>query len=181
MNNENELDKLAIPILNQILTEAQDKWNNPNSKYISYRKLQIDKRGSFGERILKEFLSKIYYRRITIEYNDGDQGDWDLKYNNIKFEIKTSSLDVNDKFQNEGLKEKGDYDIIFFLGIAPDDLYIKFVKIEDIPFKKLHNREKRKTGRGYKWDFKKEQMKLITSLKEFKDEFEKVVTPNKSK
>jgi len=73
-----------------------------------------------------------------------------LKFNGIKFEIKTSSIDVNQKFQNEGIKKNGDYDGILFLGVTPNDLYIKFIKKEDIPFDTLHNREERKTGRGYK-------------------------------
>lgn len=173
MTNKTELDNIAIPLLNEILLEAQDKWQNPNSKYKLYRSLQIDKRGSFGERFFAQSLSKIYKRRLKIEYNDGDQGDWDLKFNGLKFEIKTSSLDVNNKFQNERIKKGGDYDGILFLGVAPDELYIKFVKQCDINFDNLHNREKAKTGAGYKWDFKLHEMLQVKTLDDIKTEFEK--------
>ena len=169
----NEIDFIAIPILNQVLKEAQDQWKDPDSKYKEYRTLQIDKRGSFGERFFEKTLSAIYFRRLHIEYNDGDQADWDLKFNGIKFEIKTSSIDVNQKFQNEGIKKNGDYDGILFLGVTPNDLYIKFIKKEDIPFDTLHNREERKTGRGYKWDFKLPDMIKVNSLEDIKTEFEK--------
>jgi hypothetical protein len=57
-----------------------------------------------GEVLERGFLNKHYQkfiRRLKIEYNDGDQGDWDLSFNGIRFEIKTSSIDVNKKFQNE--------------------------------------------------------------------------------
>ena len=176
-NNEyNEIDEIAVPILKQVLREAQDQWLEPNSKYKEYRSLQIDKRGSFGERFFEQTLSRIYYRRLKIEYNDGDQADWDLKFNEIKFEIKTSSIDVNKKFQNEGIKENGDYDGILFLGITPNDLYIKFVKKEDIDFSTLHNRGKRGTGRGYKWDFKIKDMIKVNTLEDIKTEFEKQFT-----
>ena len=113
-----------------------------------------------------------------------------IKINKIKFEIKTSSLDKYDKFQNEGLKKDGDYDGVLFLGIAPNDLYIKFVKKSDIDFDNLrlhsdtgethlHCRgkdgtNKRATGAGYKCDFKLAEMIKITTLDDIKNEFEKV-------
>ena len=86
----NELDNIAIPILTDISKEISNEWSDPNSKYIGYRHLQIDKRGSFGERFFIRILSSIYSRRLKIEYKDGDQCDWDLKFNDFKFEIKTS-------------------------------------------------------------------------------------------
>ena len=173
MTNNTDVDNIAVQILKQILQEAQDEWLDENSKYKEYRKLQIDKRGSFGERFFSQTLSQIYFRRLNIEYNDGDQGDWDLKFNGIKFEIKTASIDVNKKFQNEGLKKDGDYDGVLFLGVAPNQLYIKFALKTDIPFDKLHNREERKTGRGCKWDFKEKDMIKVLSLNDIKLEFEK--------
>ncbi|MBW7954310.1 hypothetical protein H3C61_00655 [Candidatus Gracilibacteria bacterium] len=173
MIKNNEIDNIALPILKQVLKEAQSEWLDLDSKYREYRNLQIDKRGSFGERFFSQTLSQIYFRRLKIEYNDGDQGDWDLKFNNVKFEIKTSSIDVNKKFQNEGLKKDGDYDGVLFLGITPNELYIKFIKKDEINFEKLHNRGERGTGRGYKWDLKKDEMIKVSKLEDIKNEFEK--------
>ncbi len=144
------------------------------SKYKEYRNLQIDKRGSFGERFFAQTLSQIYFRRLKIEYNDGDQGDWDLKFNDVKFEIKTSSITVKSKtFQNEGIKEGGDYAGILFLGVKPNQLLIKFVLKSAIPFETLHNRKKAGTGSGYKWDFKEKDMIEVKSLDDIKQEFDK--------
>lgn len=170
MTNKTELDEIALPLLDSILKEAQDKWKDPNAKYREYRNLQIDKRGSFGERFFAQSFMKIYPRRIKIEYADGDQGDWDI--NNFKFEIKTASIDVNNKFQNEGLKKDGDYHGIMFLGITPNQLYTKFIKQDDIPFDTLHNRGKAETGKGYKWDFKKQDMIEVFNLADIKNQFE---------
>lgn len=167
-----ELDNIAIPILEEVLQEAQTEWSDINSKYREYRNLQIDKRGSFGERFFSEVLHKIYKRRIVIEYQDGDCGDWDLKINGIKFEIKTSSIDVNKKFQNEGIKQNGDYDGILFLGITPNQLYIKFTLKTNISFEKLHNRKKQGTGSGHKWDFREKDMIKVNNIEEIKKEFE---------
>lgn len=172
-NNESELDKIAIPLLKNILTEAQNQWLDPNSKYKEYRNLQIDKRGSFGERFFVQTLTQIYPRRLKVEYADGDQGDWDLKFNDYKFEVKTSSIDVNKKFQNEGIKKDGDYFGILFLGVKPNELCIKFILKENINFDKLHNRGEKGTGTGYKYDFKEEEMTTVSQLEDIKEEFEK--------
>ena len=72
-----ELDDIAISVLNQVSKEAKGEWGDEKSKYKEYRNLQIDKRGSFGERFFAQVLTQIYSRRLKIEYNDGDQGDWE--------------------------------------------------------------------------------------------------------
>ncbi|MDR2526388.1 MAG: hypothetical protein LBC92_00750 [Rickettsiales bacterium] len=186
INEMSELERKLIEILDNIVVEDMPEiWKN--SKFLKQRMIQIDKRGSVGERFFAEVLLKLYPRRI--EYKDGDQGDWDLKINKIKFEIKTSSLDKNSKFQNESLKRNGDYDGILFFGIAPNDLYVKIVKKEDIDFNKLelrsdtgitklHNRgkdntENKATGAGYKCDFKIFEMKKVSTMQDIKYEFEK--------
>ncbi len=38
---------------------------------------------------------------------------------------------------------------------------MRLEKISDIDFSKLHNRRKRGTGAGYKWDFKMEDMQEV--------------------
>ena len=173
------LDKPVSPIASETLKELTREvkegtvWYE-GCKYIEIRRLQIDKRGSFGERFLGQCLYTIYQRRIKLVYADGDQGDWDLAINGKHFEIKTASLDSQKKFQNEGLKENGCYDGVLFLGIAPDDIYIKFVAKNKIPWNELHNREKAKTGRGHKWDFKPKNMVKAQSLRDVKNAFEEL-------
>ena len=163
--NAMDILKLAISVFDEIEAEVNltTKWKS-DSRYIRIRHLQIDKRGSFGERLLRDIFSK--ERNITLSYQDGDQGDWDIKINTIKIEVKTSSLDVNNKFQNEHIKNTANCDYICFIGIAPNAIYMRLEKISEINFNKLHNRGKRGTGAGYKWDLKKEQMQEIKTRKE---------------
>lgn len=157
--------EIALRVFDEIESEVKhtSKWNE-TSKYVRIRKLQIDKRGSFGERLLRDIFSK--ERNISLEYRDGDQGSWDIKINGIKLEVKTSSLDVNNKFQNEHIAKNSDCDYIIFIGIAPDDVYLRIEKLSQIDFSKLHNREERKTGAGYKWDFKPNEMAKIQTSDE---------------
>lgn len=184
MMNSN-LDNILTDLLAEVVLEDEpDQWENAVFKQI--RKLQIDKRGSVGERFFLVSLTNLYHRRV--EYRDGDQGDWDLKIGRMKFEIKTSSLDKNGKFQNEGLKKYGDYNGILFLGIAPNDIYMYCIKVENIDFENqrinhnglrvnLHNRgrdglESRATGAGYKCDLKPSQMRRIITLSDLQEMFE---------
>lgn len=182
----NDLDVLLEDLLARMVVEDMpEQWQN--ARFLSQRMIQIDKRGSVGERFYLLTLTSLYPRRI--EYRDGDQGDWDLKIGRMKFEVKTATLDKNGKFQNEGLKKDGDYNGVLFLGIAPNDIYMYCIKIENIDFDNeridhngvkinLHNRgrdglDKNATGAGYKCDLKPEQMRKISTLSELQEEFEK--------
>jgi len=169
------LKEIFDGIINPLLKEAKDIWKNPAAAFAKYRELEIDKRGSLGERFYQKVFTELYgnERRFSIEYKDGDQGDWDIKINGWKFEVKTASLDTQKKFQTEGLKRDGDYDAVMFLGVVPDRLYVKFVAVNDIPFDRLHDRGKAKTGRGHKWNLKASDMSPVDSLSDIKREFER--------
>ena len=177
----NDLEAVLVTLLDRMVIEDMpEQWKN--AKFLNQRKIQIDKRGSIGERFYMSALSTLYPRRY--EYRDGDQGDWDIKIGRMKFEVKTSSLDKSGKFQNEGLKKNGDYNGVLFLGIAPNDIYMYCIKIENIDFENkrinhngvkvnLHDRGSAATGAGYKCDLKPEQMTKIRTLDELKEVFEK--------
>ena len=117
----NDLDAILEDLLaRMVIEDMPEQWKD--ARFLQQRMIQIDKRGSVGERFYLLTLTSLYPRRV--EYRDGDQGDWDLKIGRMKFEVKTSSLDKNGKFQNEGLKKDGDYNGVLFLGIAPNDIYM---------------------------------------------------------
>ena len=166
-----ELDRIANRLLRSVIGQAKGVWTNPDDLYFKYRHLQIDKRGSFGERFFMRVFSD-YARRI--EYKDGDQADWDLKINDYKFEIKTSSLDINKKFQNEGLNPNANILGVLFLCVTPKRLYFKFVRLEDVPFHRLHNRGAAGTGAGYKWDHKMTDVVTYDTEDELVDYFNSV-------
>lgn len=171
-----EINNIAVPVLEELLKEAKGVWTNPSDTYYAFRQLEPDKRGSFGERVFAELYLKAFPRRVSINYQDGDQGPWDLEINGVKFEIKTASIGVNEKFQNEGLNPDNEYNGVLFLCVTPDKLYFKCVRKEDIPFDKLHDRKKAGTGSGHKWDLTISDPGVIElrSIQDFKKEFEKV-------
>ena len=160
-----DIAAMANAIFDELEAEVDSttQWKS-NSQFIRIRHLQIDKRGSFGERLLRDIFAR--ERDITLAYRDGDQGDWDIQINGLKIEVKTSSLDVNGKFQNEHIKNTPNCDFICFIGVAPDAIFMRLEKISEIDFGSLHNRGIRGTGAGYKWDFKPESMIEVRTREE---------------
>lgn len=189
--NDLEMEDLELSLVLKALLKEVKKEDSPDmwdgAKYELQRKIQIDKRGSVGERFFSQTLNLLYPRRVT--YKDGDQGDWDLSIGKMKFEIKTATLGKNKKFQNEGLKKHGDYNGVLFLGIAPDDIYMYCIKVSNINFENkridhngvhvnLHDRGNdesttaRATGSGFKCDLKPQQMTKIETLGDLKRVFD---------
>lgn len=143
-----------------------------DDEFYKYRNLSIDQRGRIGEHLLRDIFEAEGY---DVKYVDNDHGDYDIEVGKIKIEVKTASLDVNFKFQHEGIKNSKKWDMIALVDIAPNDVYINFynkyrfsfdgkaanIKISDKKLINLHYRGKdtekeRATGAGYKFDLKEE-------------------------
>lgn len=152
------LDELFLnQIVNTKLTcKNKNPWI-PSSKFIAVHSLSIDERG----RNAQEFFQKIF--RLEGYRTQGDNektGDWDIKINNWRVEVKSATMGRTGTFQHDGIHKTNNYDFIFFLDIAPDQIYFSCCKYDDIPWDLLHergnetNKTKRTTGAGFKWDFK---------------------------
>jgi len=170
-------------IIDEVWTHERENNCWSNSKNEKIRSLTIDGRGKIGELFLIEEFKDHYRENIKIERKKTDRGHWDViiyeiilhekKYENITFEIKTSSLDKKQHFQTEGLKPYNNFQFLFVLGIAPTKEYFKLQLKKDIDFSKLHKREGR-SGNGWKWDFKLKEM-IIYSRDKLIQEFEKLI------
>ncbi|MEZ0180442.1 hypothetical protein ['Camptotheca acuminata' phytoplasma] len=90
-------------------------------------------------------------------FNDKDKNkDWDIKLENYRIELKTATLDVNNKFQHEGIHKTDNYDLLVFLDIAPNQIFLKGILYNEIDFSKLNLRgggRKTATGAGFKYDY----------------------------
>ena len=162
---------------NAIINSVNTIWKPevPN-KFVT--ELPIDVRGRYGEYIVKNILNNYKTATDVIEYYEGIQGDWDVKFNNIRIEVKTSTLDNQGKFQNENIKkfklhteELNPYDILVLIGISPYNYHYKIVRYDEIDFSLLHNRGTAGTGAAYKWDFQYYKYNLLTNEKNFYEDF----------
>lgn len=167
------------------LGKSNSKWKSDDYFYL-IRSLSIDQRGRIGEHFLKGIFKEL---NKEIKYDENGHGDWDIEVDGIKIEVKLATLDGNNKFQHEGIKKSKLYDAVCFVDIAPNNLYITFIKKEDFEFndkkgtfklngviKNAHyrgkdNTSKRATGAGYKVDFSKKELIETKTLKDFENNF----------
>lgn len=162
-------------------------------EYSNMRRLTIDQRGRVGEHFFKIIFEEL---NLLQKYIDNSHGDWDIEAGGYKIEIKTATLDVNEKFQHEGIKENKLWDVVAFLDIAPNAFYITFIYKDEFCFgienklknnkygtvkinnkiQKIHYRGKdttgeRATGAGYKVDLKLFNLKECKTLKDIENAF----------
>lgn len=181
-----------LELINDELLKS--KWKNTD-KFINIKFLQIDQRGRVGEHFFKIIFEEL---NLLEKYVDNAHGDWDIEADNLKIEIKTASLDGSKKFQHEGVKESKKWDVIAFLDIAPNSLYITFIhkndfefgieeningkkkiigtvlvngKKQNIHFRGKDNTSERATGAGYKVDFKESDLIKVTTIKDVENLF----------
>ncbi|WHQ36400.1 hypothetical protein [Spiroplasma sp. SV19] len=146
---------------------------NASDLYYKIKELSIDARGSFGQRFLVNAFKKSGFKAS----NDNDKNkDWDIKLENYRVEVKTATLDVNNRFQHEAVHNTANYDLLIFLDIAPNKIFIKGILYSEINFLETHQRgagRKNATGAGFKYDYslkkhleEKNEIVFLDDLKE---------------
>lgn len=187
-----EVKKRLTDLTLKEYVKSQDKleargifWRN--SEYKEIREISIDTRGRIGEHLLKEMFEEAGY---LVEYIDNDHGDYDIIIDGVKIEIKSATLDSSNKFQHEGIKDSELWDLVAFVDIAPENIYITFIPHSEFRFepeggtvmlngeiRNIHCRSKDKTdknatGAGYKVDFPREKLIEIYSSEDIIKAFE---------
>ena len=192
MELKDHLNNLLVDLINDELNKS--KWNF-NDRFVNIKRLSIDQRGRLGEHF---FVNVFKQLNLLESYNDNAHGDWDLEASGLKIEVKTATLDVNNKFQHEGVKANKAWDVIAFLDISPNDFYVTFIHKNDFEFNidvfenncikkigtvllydqklNIHFRGKdgsdeRATGTGYKVDFKLKDLKITKTIKDIENLF----------
>ena len=128
MELKDHLNNLLVDLINDELNKS--KWNF-NDRFVNIKRLSIDQRGRLGEHF---FVNVFKQLNLLESYNDNAHGDWDLEASGLKIEVKTATLDVNNKFQHEGAKANKAWDVIAFLDISPNDFYVTFIHKNDFEF-----------------------------------------------
>jgi hypothetical protein len=117
----------------------------PGDLYYKIQNFSIDAKGSFGQQFLVSGFERNGFRSNI----DNDKNkDWDIKLENYRVEVKTATLDVNGKFQHESVHKTENCDLLIFLDIAPNKIFVKGILFDEINFDKLLIH-----GAGYKYDY----------------------------
>ena len=190
------ISKSLYDCLLDLINEELEKnlWSS-NDKFSDIKKLSIDQRGRVGEHFFE-----LVFRELNIlnKYVNNAHGDWDIEADGLKIEIKTATLDINRKFQHEGIKENKTWDVVAFLDIAPNEIYVSFIhknnftfglnnfknnesikhgevwiygKKQNIHFRGKDNTNRRATGAGYKVDFYQKDLKKVETIKDIENLF----------
>lgn len=158
MHENLNLDELFLKQIEntKITCKKPNPWTK-NCKFFAITELTKDECGRNGQ----EFLQKVFNLGGYKTQGDNEKtGNWDIKVNNWRIEVKSAILGRNGGFQHDGIHKTNDYDFIFFLDVAQNEIYFSCCKYDNIPFESLHERgneskrDKRTTGSGFKWDFR---------------------------
>lgn len=116
MSNDNIINPSEI-FLQVIKGKAIDsKW--ADSPHELFKRLPNSSKGDAGEEFLKEFLTKLGFK---VE-KDGRLGDYDLKIEGKKFEVKTATEDTTGAYQFNHIRYDSKYDFLLCFGVSPQSL-----------------------------------------------------------
>ena len=112
------LDPLKI-FLNVVASKTIDpKWTG--QPHESFKHLANTSKGDAAETFVAEYATALGF---NAEINPaGRNGDWDVKINEKKFEVKCASEDISGSFQFNHIRYDYHYDFLLCLGVSPNNL-----------------------------------------------------------
>ena len=156
------------------------KWDSGD--FVGIKSISNTNVGSVGQQFIEslcEHLKIKYNFPINKKNTRASQSPWDIKINNVTFELKTATEDTNGKFQFNHLRYHREYQAVLCLGVSPNNLYFNIWSKADIvtgKAGKLVSMEK-SANASYKLTKSKEDLLNIDSflkiVTNFTNEFEK--------
>jgi hypothetical protein len=125
------------------------KWNSGD--FIGMKSISNTKVGTVGQEFIEnicEFLKIPFSFPLNKKNLRAMQSPWDIKINNINFELKTATEDTHSKFQFNHIRYHRDYQAVLCLGVSPNDLFFNLWDKADInvmchPMTTVPNRNER--------------------------------------
>ncbi len=93
-----------------------EKWTG--KPHQAFKNLPNSSKGDAGEEFVKRYVTKLGFTVEKLER----LGDWDIKINDKKFEVKLASEDVSGSFQFNHIRLDSKYDYLLCIGVTPDHL-----------------------------------------------------------
>ena len=160
---------------------VQGSWFNadgtPKKNYI-WKQSDITPKGDGGEGIVADTLEHVFVQHygtdfvVDVNVVGAEKGDYDVivevydtegnTVNTLKIEVKTATEDSNKKFQWNGLKKNIDYDVVFGLGVRPDD-FVFAIQTREYIEKTLTTNMSRDVVGSFKWTSKeRDNVQVLT-------------------
>ena len=152
-------------ILSDILEKqkSQDKWHD--SYFEKMKLIPLTQRGTVGELFIQKILNN-FDIPVDIPPNR-NQSPWDIKINQITFEIKIATEDTSNNFQFNHIRYHREYDAVICIGISPNDIFFGIWSKADIATGKAGNLVTMEKGANASFKLTKTQNSL-KPISEFK-------------
>jgi len=157
--------KLFIQIIDK--HKNHTKWDQGD--FIGIKKIANTNVGAVGQ----DFIEKLCeHFKIKIEFPLNKIGDratqspWDIKINNITFELKTATEDTTGKFQFNHIRYHRKYQAVLCLGVSPNELYFNLWSKADIVTGKAGHLVSMEKGANASYKLTKSKSELF-NIKDF--------------
>ena len=110
-----------------------NKWNEGD--FVAIKSISNTNVGSVGQQFVEslcDYLKIPYNFPLNKKHTRASQSPWDIKINNITFELKTATEDTNGKFQFNHLRYHREYEAILCLGVSPNNLFFNIWTKADV-------------------------------------------------
>lgn len=157
-----------------------DKWTD--SRFEKIRRLPNTKVGDVGQDFIEKLCEALGFKLIFPENKAGKrakQSPWDIKINEVEFELKTATEDVSSKFQFNHIRYHRNYDAVMCLGIAPEEAFFGLWSKADLTTNKAGTLVSMEKGANASYKLTKSRAtlspisELEDALKEFLSKFGK--------
>lgn len=156
--------------------------NNPKWDYgdfVEIKKISNTNVGAVGQEFIESVCEelKIPFETPKNKKNKSARSPWDIKINNIQFELKTATEDTGDKFQFNHIRYHRDYHALLCLGVSPNNLYFNLWSKADVVTKKAGNLVTMEKGANASYKLTKSKHELLPiesfedTIKLFSDRF----------
>ena len=162
------MKKRALEILDRVLAQfgVAAKWEG--SRFGSVKMVGATNVGQVGERFAVAMLADSGYKA---EQNPKRRDEWDIRANGKTMEVKCASEDVHGRFQFNGIRYDTRYDFLLVVGVAPETVWFRFYKRQDLMDFKMAPMA-RGTAGSYKLSRRPDQ---LFSIDKFADEAAKFI------
>lgn len=123
------------------------KWTGQSHE--AFKHLANTSKGDAAEEFIKIYAEALGF---SAEKNQKRLGDWDIKINGKKFEVKCATEDISGSFQFNHIRFDYKYDFLLCFGVAPNDLFFRIWSKGDVATDKAGTMVS--MGRGQNSSFK---------------------------
>ena len=124
------IQALADRKISEILSRRTFKFKEWEGKpFSSFKFASATEKGDMGEDFLSEMLTALSYKEVEVVKSR--RGQYDVRVKNgesdVKFEVKTATLDISKNFQFNGIRYDTRYTHLFFFGVSPEEMRYEIV------------------------------------------------------